>query len=343
MGVNDILKEFSRKRVLSYARARIPQNHAGLTLFPQVPTQELTFEYFKDQNILPVMASVQAFGNEAQIASRDGLSKVTGEIPPIKRKINLNERALIALRREGAGDNDFVRNTLFDDLDKMVDSVHARAEKMRMDAVANGQIVLAENGVVMTVDYGVPAGHKETLSGTSLWSDSVNSTPIEDMQRWAETVVADTGIRPPRALTSSQVVSNLIKSAQVRKMIYGDNGGSRAISVNQLNELLSTLDLPLIATYDLQVRTQAENGTYSTIRFFPQNKFVMLPPDKLGETLAGPTAEALLDTEVDSREVAGVYAIVTQESEPPMIWTKASATMIPTFPSADAVFQAQVI
>lgn len=343
MGINELLKEFSRKRTLSYARARQPRNYVGLTLFPQTTVQELSFEYWKAQNLLPVMANVQAFGNEAEIASRDGAAKVSGEIPPIKRKIRLNERTLIALRREGAGDNELVRNQLFNDLDNMIDSVLARAEKMRMDAVANGQIAIVENGVIMTVDYGVPSSHKVTLSGTDLWSDATNSKPIDDIQEWTEQVVSTSGIRPTRALTSNVVVSNLIKNAQVRTMIYGDNGGSRAVSLNQVNELLATLNLPRIATYDLQVRAQAEDGTISTVRFFPQNKFVLLPPDQLGETLSGPTAEALLDPEVDTREVAGIYAAVTQETDPPAIWTKAAATMIPTFPMADTVFQAVVL
>jgi hypothetical protein len=45
------------------------------------------------------MASIQAYGAEAQIASRKGATKITGEIPPIKRKIPLDERELLALHQ----------------------------------------------------------------------------------------------------------------------------------------------------------------------------------------------------------------------------------------------------
>jgi hypothetical protein len=346
MTVNELIKEFSRKRTLAYARARQPRNHVGPTLFPVRTISELSFEYWKSQNLLPVMASVQAYGAEAQIAGRDGAEKISGEIPPIKRKIGLDERLLIALKREGAGDVEMVRNQLFNDLDNMIDAVFARIEKMRMDALATGQIVLNENGVVMTVDYGVPATNRDALAAANQadgqW-DQDNAEPITMIQTWVDTVVSVSGIRPTRALTSNTVVANLIKNAQVRTMIYGDQGGSRAVSVTQLNELMATLNLPQIATYDLQVRTQAENGTITTVRFFPANRFVLLPPDPLGETLMGPTAEALLDPEVEAKESAGIYAIVTQEIEPPAIWTKAAATAIPTFPMADAVFQAQVL
>lgn len=344
--MSELLKEFSRRATLAYARARQPRNYVGQTLFPVNTVNELTFEYWRSQNMLPVMASVQAFGAEAQIASRDGAVKVSGEIPPIKRKINLGERHLIALKREGAGDVGMVRDQLYNDLDNMIDSVQARIEAMRMSAVASGQIVLNENGVVMTVDYGVPQGNQDALPAQNVaggqW-DQANAEPITMIQTWVDAVVASSGVKPTRALTSSTVVANMIRNAQIRTMIYGDAGGSRAVSINQLNDLLETLDLPRIATYDLQARVQADNGQITTARFFPANRFVLLPETPLGDTLIGPTAEALLDTEVDAKEVAGVYAVVTQETEPPAIWTKAAACAIPTFPMADAVFQAQVL
>lgn len=336
-----LLKEFSRKTTLAYARARQPRQYVGATLFPVNAVNELTFEYWKDQSLLPVMASLQAYGAEAQIASRDGATKISGEIPPIKRKIPLNERELIALKREGAGDVDRVRNQLYNDLDNMIDSVQARIEKMRMDAIAYGGMTLNENGVILSVDYGVPAGNKETLAASDTaggyWSYA-NAEPITKIQEWVDAVVGACGVRPTRALTSNTVAAYLLKNAQIRKMIYGDQGGSRAISMNQINDLLSSLNLPQIATYDLQVRVQAESGTISTVRFFPEKRFVLLPPTACGETLMGPTAEALLDTEVEAKEAAGIYAVVNQQDEPPAVWTKAAATSIPTFPVADGIF-----
>lgn len=343
MGLKQLLEEFSRKRVLAYARARIPRNYLGPTLFPVQTGNELTFEYWKDQNLLPVMANIQAFGAEAQVASRDGATKVSGEIPPIKRKIHLDERFLLALKREGAGDNDAVIAKLYNDLDNMIDSCFARIEKMRMDAISTGQIVLAENGVVMTVDYGVPAGLKETLLGNDLWSASTTCAPIDDIIGWSDLVVDSCGIKPERALTSNTVVANLLKSTQVRQMLYGDNGTTRAVTLEDVNGLMAQMKLPQIATYDLKVRVQAEDGTYTTMRFFPSNKFVLLPDGVTGQTLMGPTAEALLDGQVEAKEVGGIYARVDALDEPPAVWTKASCTSIPTFPLADGVFQAQVI
>lgn len=350
---NNILKEFARGFTIDYARQRAalkeanlkedPLAYRGSELFPSVPTNELSFDYWKDLHLLPVMANVQAFGAEAQIASREGHEKVAGEIPTIKRKINLTGRALIALRREGVGDIDFVRDTIYNDMDKMVDSTLARAEKMRIDAVTTGKIVLAENGVVMNVDYKVPGDHKQVLSGDSKWSNYEKATPIQDLQRWRDKLLDDVGIAPARIWTSSKVVAHLLYNKEIRLLTYGDQGGSRAISLSHLNEILRTMDLPQISTYDVRVRAQKADGTYETMRFWPENKLVMMPEGKLGDTLLGPTEESMLDVEVDAKEMAGVYAAVYQEIEPPMIWTKAALSAIPTFPMADSVYQATVI
>ena len=346
MLLNDLLKLFSRRAVLNYARARQVRTYLGPTLFPQQTIGELSFEYWKTINRLPVMANFQAYGAEAQIASREGASKVQGEIPPIKRKINLNERLLIALKREGAGDADLVKNQIYNDLDNLIDSCHARIEKVCMDAVAFGATSLAENGVVMNVDFGVPGSHKAVLAaadaGNGFWSYAT-AEPLTMIQSWVETIVGDTGIRPTRALTSNTVVANMLKNVAIRKMIWGDLGGSRPITLQMLNGLMTEMDLPTIGTYDLQVREQTEAGVYNNLRLFPQNKFVLLPPTALGDTLIGPTAEALLSADIASQEAPGIFATVDVQTEPVGVWTKVAESAFPTFPMADTVFQAQVL
>jgi hypothetical protein len=339
--MHPLLKEFTRKKVLSYARNIPEEGHIGPTLFPVVPVNELTFEYWQNLNLLPVSASLQAYGAEAQIASREGAQKVSGEIPPIKRKIYLDERNMLALKREGAGDVDMVRNELYNDIDNMVAAVYARIERLRMQILAAGQLVLQENGVQLNVNFGVPAAQQQPPAAS--WDDAANRTIIADIQAWAQLVEANTGVRPARALTSDTVANLMLTDQTIRDMIWGPVGDNRPVTWQEINRLLATMDLPQIATYNKRVRSQNEDGTYNTFRYFPADRFVLMPEGKLGDTLMGPTAEALLDDEVEAKNVAGIYANVTHENEPPMIWTKAAATSIPTFPAADLVYQAQVI
>ncbi len=335
-----ILKEFSRKKVLAYARALPEEEHVGAVLFPALTVNELTFEYWRQLNIIPVSASLQAYGAEAQIASREGGAKVSGEIPPIKRKIYLDERNMLALKREGAGDVEMVRNQLYNDIDAMVASVYTRIEAMRMQALATGRLVLDENGVILNVDYGVPAAQRGNAAAT--WANPATDI-IGDIQAWTGVVEAASGVRPKRALTSDVVIAAMLNNQVIRNMIWGPVGDARPVTMQEINRLLATMDLPQVASYNKRYRVQDEDGTFTVRRFFPQDRFVLMPETKLGDTLMGPTAEALLDDEVAATEVAGIYANVTHENEPPMIWTKAAATSIPTFPAADLVYQARVI
>ena len=340
--MHPLLKEFSNKRVLAYARALPEEGYLGTTLFPNLITQELTFEYWQSLNLLPVSASLQAYGAEAQIASREGAAKISGEIPPIKRKIYLDERNMLALKREGAGDVEMVRTELYNDIDNMVAAVRTRIEALRITALALGVIQLDENGVILNVDYGVPGTHQETLTTTDRWSEAATRTIIDDIQRWTDLVEDDTGVRPTRGVTSNQVVNLMLSDQTIRDMIWGPTNDNRPVTMGEINRLLQTMDLPVIGTYNKRYRVQDEAGTITTQRYFPANRITLLPPGKLGDTLTGPTAEALLDDEVEATAVAGIYANVTHENEPPMIWTKAAATSLPTFPAADTVFQAQV-
>lgn len=338
--LKQLLEAFDVKTLLAYARAQQANDFLGPVLFPTKTVDELTFEYFKELNRLPVMATVQAYGAETPIASREGLDKVSGEIPPIKRKIPLNERHILALRREGLGDFARVVDAVYGDLDKMLASVRSRMEAMRIEAISTGKLTLAENGVIMTVDYGVPSNHKEVLESTDLWSAASTAVPIDDIQEWVDEIVNDTGIRPTRALTSNTVVANLLKSVQIRKMIHGTDGATRPVTLAEVNQMLLAMELPAIATYDSKLRKEAATGTTSTERFLPADRFVLMPSDPLGETLLGPTAEALMS---DVSEISGMFAQVYAENDPPVVWTKAAATAIPTMPMADAIFIATVL
>lgn len=336
---------FDVKKVLAYARARIPRNYVGPLLFPVRTIEELKVEYLLGANNLPVAATIQPFGAEASIASRDGFDKYSQEALAIKRKIALKGEELIRLKQVLAGLSAQERSVveqLYNDLDAMIDAVYTRIEMMRIEALANGTIAINENGVIGTFDYGVPAGHKETLTAGALWSASATADPIGDIQRWTTTILNDTGELPTRALTSSAQVANILKCVNVRKQLYGDNAGSRVITLPEVNNLLQAMNLPQIATYDLQYREQAVDGSYTTKRFLAANKFILMPGSALGESLMGPTEEALIDEYVDAREVSGIYACVYREREPVGVWTKASATTGITFPTADRVFQAVV-
>lgn len=343
-----ILEVFSDEVLMEYARTRqVPQNFIGPVLFPDKPTNSLDFKYIKGTQRSPVMANVQTFGAEASIAQREfGYSYVEGSIPPIKRKIVINEEDLIRYRspRLNTDDQEQAIDSIYNDVDNMLDSVQHRVEWMRMQALATGKVTIDELGVKLEVDYGYNASTQTvTLNGTALWSDHTNSNPIDNIREWCDTVETNTGVRPARILTTTATMGHILLNAKVRLMVWGDQGSIKPVTWTDIQNLFAAYKIPPIVTYDVSVRSESRAGVISTTRLLADGKFILLPPNALGETLWGPTAEALDSDSIDARRAPGIIAQVYRTKEPPAHWTKAAAVALPTFPNADLVYVATVL
>lgn len=337
----NILELFNQREVLNYQQNRQYPPLFGELLFPEVKRESLEFDMIKGARMIPVVASVHAFDTESEIGSREA-SKEALKLALIKRKLPLTEKEIIALENPRTpAEQQYLMREVYNDIDSLVASVRARAEVMRMEAAADGTVTLDENGLSATIDYGVPADHKEVLSGTDVWTDP-NSDPITMIQDWVLTL----GTNPRRALTSNTILTALLRHPKVISALFG-NGSGRVATKGDLNTFLQSAGLPQIATYDNQYRKQKDDGTYDLKRYFPQNKFVLLPGEALGETIYGPTAEEIRlmrDSSIQTQMVGKVLAMVYEENlDPVSTWTKAVATALPSFPMAGEVFQAKVI
>jgi hypothetical protein len=80
---------------------------------------------------------------------------------------------------------------------------------------------------------------------------------------------------------------------------------------------------------------QADRTTLSE-RFFPEDSFTLFnTSETLGETLFGPTAEAIRG--LGAEEAPGVFAEVYETKDPVNVWTYAVSVAFPTFPGADQI------
>ncbi|MFS1514565.1 major capsid protein [Chengkuizengella sp. SCS-71B] len=336
-----ILELFNQIEVLNYQKNRQYPAYMGETLFPEVKRGSLEFDMIQGAKKIPVIASVHEFDTEAEIGSREA-GKQALELTLIKRKMGLNEKNIIALENpRNSTEQQYLMKDVFNDIDVLVQGVKARIEAMRMEVVANGKITLNENNLSAVIDYGVPDDHKEALSGTSLWTDE-NSDPIGDMERFADAL----DMRPTRALTTRAILNALLKHPKIIGALFGKDS-MRIPTRQDLNAFLTQHELPTIATNDNVYRRQLKGGSYQKERYFPQDKFVMLPDGALGETIYGPTAEEIRLTRnpnIKANMIGNVLAMVYEEgTDPVSTWTKAVATALPSFPTADEVFQAKVI
>lgn len=334
----DILQLFDQRTVIDYVNARQYKPLLGESLFPARKVESLEFDILKAGRKIPVAASIHAFDTEAEIGSRQA-SKGAQELGFIKRKMQIKEKDLIALRNPRTPQEQaYLEKEVYNDVDSLVEGVNARMEAMRMDVLANGRVTVKENGLNYIVDYHVPAEHKKILTGSDLWTNS-GADPIGMIQDW----VSELDVAPTRALTSSRVISALLKHPAILELFKRAN---ILPTRGNLNSILDAFELPKLASYDAKYLTQQADGTYKEHRYFPENKIAFFGDELLGESVFGPTPEESRFLTGDSKDtkVGNVFATVYESSKDPVsTWIKACATGMPSFPAADDVIQAEVL
>lgn len=336
--MSSVLELFDTKKIIDYLKDRQYPAMLGEELFPERKEDDLEFDILREGSKLPVVASVHSFDTEAEIGSREA-EEMAIEACLIKRKMQLKEKEIIKLEhpRTEKELKQLVKRVYSRDIDELVMGIKARIEVMRMEIVSKGKVTLNENGLNATISYGVPEDHQVTNVD---WDDE-DSDPIGDITEWVNKM--DT--KPSRALTSTTVLAKILRNANVINALFGKNS-TRIATVGELNTYLSSLGLPQIYTYDDKYRKQNADGTYSKLRYLPENAFVMMPSYALGETLYGPTAEEIRlvnDPTTEIVEVGKILAMIYDEGKDPVAtWEKAVATAVPTCPYADELFQAEI-
>ncbi|MBR3697597.1 MAG: major capsid protein [Clostridia bacterium] len=332
-----VLELFNQKEILNYLKERKFPAMMGEELFPEVKKQSLEFDMLTNNSKVPVIASVHGFDTESEIGQREA-EKMAIELALIKRKMQLKEKEIIALESpRNDAERQYLMKNVYNDFDNLIASVRARVEKMRMDIIANGAITLDENGLSATIDYGVPAANKVTNVD---WT-SASANPINDILSWCNQLDRV----PGRVITSKTILAKILKNANITSALFGNNT-TRLATPGELNTYLESLGLPKIYTYDEKYRKLNANGTYTKYRYFPENKFVMIPSETLGETIYGPTAEEIRlqrDPSIDVKSVGKIFACMYEEGKDPVsTWEKAVATALPALTCAEDIFQATI-
>lgn len=327
---------FNTEELINYYQERKVDAHLGEILFPRRKIQDIKFDMILGGGGLPVSAHVHALDSQTQLASREAIKRGAGDLALIKRQIKITEDEIIKINtpRTNAELNQVI-SQLYRDSEQMVEGIEVRVEAMRMEALATGKLKIEENGVKVTLDYGLPTGNKKSFN----WSDPISSNPIEDLETLADAVENESGTRPTRALTSRSVQRALCKNATIRAMVHGDNS-EKIVTLAELNGLLTDMELPTIVTYEAKYRVETAKG-YETKRYFPEGTIAMFSEGSLGETIFGLTAEEVKligDSKMELASMVGDIFVGTYTSLDPVAeFTKAAAMAIPSFPNAQSV------
>jgi hypothetical protein len=325
------------------ALADLPINQFQLARWlPNRTIPDLSYRFLKGTGGLTETAVYRSFDAESPIGSRPGVTRVSGELPPISEKIPLTEYNRL---RQLANPDPAIRAQILSDVERLVRKIAARIEVARGDALVNGSVTIAENGVIANVDFG-RSGSNSVVAGTP-WSTTGSADPLTDMLTWQQAYIDANGVAPGAALTSTTAVTYLLRNAALRSDLGSVAGTPTVITQQQLRNLLDAHGLPPIFTYDAKVSVAG-----AATRIIPADKFLYLPapgdpgnPDgtDLGATQWGTTAQSLdprfgLTGEDAPGLVAGNYT----DEDPPTVWTLAAAISLPVLANPDLSFVADV-
>lgn len=307
---------------------------------PRLEVDDLVYRFTRGGEGLTDAATFRAYDAESPIGNRPGVTRVTGELPPISRKIRLGEYDRLRQRR----DDGAIRDAILSDAVRMARAVAARLEMARGEALYRGSLVISENGVIATVDFGRAGGH--TVAPGVLWSTVATATPLLDLITWRDTYINTNGEAPGALLMSTTVMGYLLRNAELRTLASTTAGSPAIVSQAAVNQVFAAHGLPPIYIYDAQVRV---NG--AATRVIPADRVIMLPapgnpdaPDSsdLGATLLGTTAESLEPEFGLSGVEPGVVSGSYSTKDPVAVWTKAAAIGLPVLANPDLTLAADV-
>ena len=326
------------------ASNRIP--YLGEGLFPRVQKSGLTLKWFKQNLGLPVILKPSAFDANATIRSRQGLEVIDTEMAYFKEAMIVKEQDIQDYETQ-IENSPYAKEILdrnFRDAETLIESARVVEERMRMSLLANAagkpSISIAAEGVDYTYDFdpnGTYASNNFTeLQGTSEWSDTTNSSPLDDVQDAQDKVEAKTGERPAYLLISKKTMNYLKKNENIKSAILAQNVTANILMTDARVKEIFANELGItILVYTKQYVD--ENG--NTKKFYPDGMATLLPAGTLGNTYKGVTPEEFRAGELNVQIVDDGTAVAVNTSfDPVQTITKASEVVLPSFENMDRTY-----
>lgn len=296
---------------------------------------------------IPVMAQFHAFDTESRKTFRIPIDTHNIEKGLIKVKINQSER-LRALTRAGVQGEEALYDYVLQDGIRLADQVITRTKVAKNELLATGKVTIKENDLDLTVDYGVP--DEQTAFTLDLTQDADVASQIQSVVDYA----TDKGIVITGMVTSKKNLTKMRNNKYLQTAINGNVGAGAQLKLGQLEDYLSDeFGIDQIVTNDLSYGTDAVIGEdnrpkITQAKYFPQNKVTFFAANaggKLGVGLWGdsPEADASGFFKVGTTEVSPyVHIMQWMETDPTVLWTKASALFMPVLYNPNSLLIATV-
>lgn len=353
MLINEVLNSKSiALTTTEEASNQIP--YLGLNWFPERKKQGLDLSWIKTHKGLPVSLAPSNFDTIPTLRARDGLSKEKTQMAFFREGMEVGEEEMLEIERISSTDDPYLKSALssvYDDTNNLVSGAEVVPERMRMSLLATEAghpvITIESDGVQYAYDYDKDGSyakdHYAKLEDTSMWSDTVNSKPLTDLNN-ARKKLQKKGKIAKYVLMNTNTFQYLLENAQIRNSILAQNlTATIEVDDDTVNSVVQKRTKLTIVLYDKMYMDEAKKEHY----FYPDNKVTLLPEGKLGSTWFGTTPDERTARQVADVDVTtygtGITVATKVEYGPPMKMSVfASEVVLPSYENMDSTFVLEV-
>ena len=353
MLINEVLNSKSiALTTTEEASNQIP--YLGLNWFPERKKQGLDLSWIKTHKGLPVSLAPSNFDTIPTLRAREGLSKEKTQMAFFREGMEVGEEEMLEIERISSTDDPYLKSALssvYDDTNNLVSGAEVVPERMRMSLLATEAghpvITIESDGVQYAYDYDKDGSyakdHYAKLEDTSMWSDTVNSKPLTDLNN-ARKKLQKKGKIAKYVLMNTNTFQYLLENAQIRNSILAQNlTATIEVDDDTVNSVVQKRTKLTIVLYDKMYMDEAKKEHY----FYPDNKVTLLPEGKLGRTWFGTTPDERTARQVADVDVTtygtGITVATKVEYGPPMKMSVfASEVVLPSYENMDSTFVLEV-
>lgn len=279
----------------------IKKGYIAQRFLPRVETFETKF--YDSQVVRQAdMANIVSGLAEVPLTDRDPMQAVSGEIADISQGYVVTKEELGALMDKGNPMRRKIAETqLLKKSAAIKENVDARIEWMGWQALGEGKLVYAKNGIYLTVGFGLYGTQFKTAA--TRWND-VAPKIITDYETWNQEYQDRTGEGADTFVTSIAAIRNVLNNADVRKAVTGYS--DKLLELGELNTFLTGRQMAPMEAFDASVtyRDVETGGTRTSQRLLAANKGVFLKEGSaIGEQLLGPTIENQMNPGIYARTI----------------------------------------
>lgn len=297
---------------------------------------------------IPVMAQFHGFDTEANTTFRVPVDTHNIEKGLIKVKINQSER-MRELLHAGVRNEQMYDYVIRDGV-RLADQVVTRTKVAKNELMAYGKVTINENNLDFTVDYGVPADQLAEQNQIKLGEGQNALSEIQSIIDKAQ----DKGVTLTGILTSRANLTKLRSDPGIQKAVNGNIGEGALVRYASFAAFLEEeFGISRIITNDLTygssaVTSSGSRPVISTSRYYPKDRITFFAANTGGQMGAGlwgdpPEADAgqFFPVNTDG-ESPYVYVMQWMETDPAVLWTKASGLFMPVLYNPNSLWIAKV-